>query len=100
MFKWLTVIRNLSKEESYIEKQEQQILEQYCMNSKKTNHIGIVICLYTGLRIGELLALTWDDIDFENGILNIDKEAYKVKENGIWRTIIDNKIFNSYYSYS
>lgn len=71
------------------EKQEQQILEQYCMNSKKTNHIGIVICLYTGLRIGELLALTWDDIDFENGILNIDKEAYKVKENGIWRTIID-----------
>lgn len=25
MFKWLTIIRNLSKEENYIEKQEQQI---------------------------------------------------------------------------
>ena len=26
--------------------------------------MGVVFCLYTGLRIGELLALTWADIDF------------------------------------
>lgn len=59
------------------------------MNSKKQNHIGIVICLYTGLRIGELLALTWDDIDFANGLMKVDKEAYKIKQNGVWHTIID-----------
>ena len=40
------------------ERQEQQKIEQFCLNSKKANHIGIIICLYTGLRIGELLALT------------------------------------------
>lgn len=71
------------------EKQEQQKIEQYCLNSKKQNHIGIVICLYTGLRIGELLALTWDDIDFANGLMKVDKEAYKIKQNGVWHTIID-----------
>ena len=71
------------------EKQEQQKLEQFCLNSKKANHIGIVICLYTGLRIGELLALTWDDIDFANGIMKVDKEAYRNKQNGEWHTIID-----------
>ena len=71
------------------EKQEQQLLEQYCMNSKKANHIGIVICLYTGLRIGELLSLTWEDIDFEKGLLNVNKEAYRLKQNGEWHTIID-----------
>ena len=70
-------------------KQEQQKIEQYCLNSKKQNHIGIVICLYTGLRIGELLALTWDDIDFANGLMKVDKEAYKIKQNGVWHTIID-----------
>ena len=71
------------------EKQEQQLLEQYCMNSKKANHMGIVICLYTGLRIGELLSLTWEDIDFEKGLLKVNKEAYRLKQNGEWHTIID-----------
>lgn len=71
------------------EKHEQQKLEQFCLNSKKANHIGIVICLYTGLRIGELLALAWDDIDFANGLMKVDKEAYRNKQNGQWHTIID-----------
>lgn len=71
------------------EKHEQQKLEQFCLNSKKANHIGIVICLYTGLRIGELLALAWDDIDFANGLMRVDKEAYRNKQNGQWYTIID-----------
>lgn len=29
--------------------------------------------IYTGCRIGELTSLTWNDIDFEKGELNIDK---------------------------
>ncbi|WP_053416213.1 site-specific integrase [Viridibacillus arvi] len=28
---------------------------------------------FTGMRIGEALALTWQDVDFENGIININK---------------------------
>lgn len=71
------------------EKQDQQKIEQYCLNSKKFNHFGIVLCLYTGLRIGELLAPTWDDIDFTNGLMKVDKEAYRYKQNGVWHTIID-----------
>lgn len=71
------------------EKQQQQKLEQFCLYSKKPNYIGIIICLYTGLRIGELLALTWDDIDFANGLMKVDKETYRNKQNGQWNTIID-----------
>ena len=33
--------------------------------------IGIVLCLYTGMRIGELLSLEWQDIDFMKGIITI-----------------------------
>lgn len=31
---------------------------------------------YSGMRKGELLALTWGDIDFENNIINVDKTEY------------------------
>lgn len=50
---------------------------------------GIVICLYTGLRIGELLALTWSDIDFEKRILNVSKTCYDGKADGKIVRIID-----------
>lgn len=35
--------------------------------------------LQTGIRSGELLALTWDDVDFENRTLNIDKSLTYIK---------------------
>lgn len=44
---------------------------------------GIILALYTGLRIGELLALEWDDVDFSKGELTISKTCYDGRdENG------------------
>lgn len=37
----------------------------------KYEDIGILISLYTGLRIGEICALKWENIDFENNIMYI-----------------------------
>lgn len=33
--------------------------------------------IYTGMRRGELLALTWQDINFKDNTINIDKQLYK-----------------------
>lgn len=71
------------------EKGEQEKLEEYCLNSKKHNHFGIILCLYSGIRLGELLALTWSDIDFQNRILSITKTAYKTKLNGVAQIVVD-----------
>ena len=57
------------KEVSCFSLAEQKKIEQAALSSKKRKFIGIVICLYSGLRIGELLALTWADIDFTKGTL-------------------------------
>lgn len=35
--------------------------------------------LATGLRRGELMALQWDDLDFDTGVLNVNKQVYDVK---------------------
>lgn len=62
---------------------EQIIIEQYIDDNSKTNKLyGIIICLYTGIRIGELLALTWNDIDFENRIIFINKSCHDKRIDG------------------
>ena len=55
---------------------EQKAIERYVLNGKKPKMTGIVICLYTGLRIGELLALEWSDIDFEKQVLTVSKSCH------------------------
>ena len=55
---------------------EQKKIENYILNSGKDKLLGIVLCLYTGLRIGELLALTWDDIEFGKGLLFVSKTCH------------------------
>ncbi len=64
--------------------QEQGKIVNEVLSCGKPHLIGIVISLYTGLRIGELLALTWDDIDFEKGMLSVNKSCYDGK-NGLGR---------------
>ena len=61
------------KEVSCFSLAEQKKIEQAALSNKKRKFIGIVICLYSGLRIGELLALTWSDIDFTKGTLAVNK---------------------------
>ena len=56
--------------------QEQKKIETYVLCCKKDKLFGVVLCLYTGLRIGELLALTWSDIDFGKGLLFVSKTCH------------------------
>ena len=41
-------------------------------------NLGIYICLSTGIRIGEICALTWDDLDVENGIIHVRKTIQRI----------------------
>ena len=55
---------------------EQKKIEQYIIEKGKIKLYGIILCLYTGLRIGELLALEWSDIDFSKGELSVSKTCH------------------------
>jgi integrase len=43
-----------------------------CINNEESI-VAFSILYYTGMRSGELLALTWSDIDLENGTITINK---------------------------
>lgn len=55
---------------------EQKMIEQAVLTDKRDKMIGILICLYTGLRVGELLALEWSDIDFTKNELSVNKTCH------------------------
>ncbi len=62
---------------------EQKRIEQAVLSDKRQKMFGIVLCLYTGLRIGELLALEWTDVDFDKNMLYVNKSCHYGKgENG------------------
>ena len=70
--------------------QEEQIkIEKYISGSKKTKLTGILLCLYTGLRIGELIALAWSDIDFKEGTLSVAKSCHDGWKDGAYQKIIE-----------
>lgn len=77
------------KEVQALTRDEQKTIEEYCLKHNKSNYLGIIICLYTGIRLGELLALTWEDINFEDKLLYIKKTSYTSKVNGKNQIIID-----------
>lgn len=51
----------------------QKILMRYLVTNMNQKNLGILICLFTGMRIGEICALQWKDIDLKMGMLVVRK---------------------------
>ncbi len=65
----------------YLTKNEQERLEQYLKTKKDIRTIGLLICLYTGIRLGEICGLKWQDIDFGNKSICINRTVQRIKNN-------------------
>lgn len=58
---------------------EQKTLEDAVLNSEHYLSIAIILALYTGLRLGEVCALQWKDIDLSNAILRVTSNLQRIK---------------------
>jgi len=58
---------------------EQKSLEHSAKASDDINYIGITLCLYIGIRIGELCGLLWKDVDFENQSIHVRRTIQRIK---------------------
>ena len=54
--------------------QEQRVFEDFLSQQGQYNHWYpiFIIMLYTGMRVGEITGLRWDDIDLEEGTINVN----------------------------
>lgn len=62
-----------------LDSSELQKLENGLSTDTSLESLGIMISLYTGLRIGEICALRWCDIDLKNRILYVKHTIARVK---------------------
>jgi len=67
-----------SKSKEVLTASEFDTLIDYFKGSSKYLHL--MIGFYTGCRIGEATALTWDDVDFKEQTLNLVKTSYYAKK--------------------
>lgn len=56
----------------------QKCIMKYVQDHFTFPNLGIYICLSAGLRIGEVCALTWDDIDTERGVIRVSKTIQRI----------------------
>lgn len=61
-----------------LSKAQQKKIMNYIKEHFSFKNLGIYICLSSGMRIGEICALTWKDIDTENGIIHIRKTLQRI----------------------
>ena len=68
----------IKKETETFSDYEQKALFHTLNNVQNFTTTGIKLAVYTGIRIGELCALQWKDIDFEHGILKVTKTVQRI----------------------
>lgn len=56
----------------------QKKIMSYIESNFTFKNLGILICLSTGMRIGEICALTWNDADADNGIIRVRKTLQRI----------------------
>lgn len=59
-------------------KEQQSQLVKYLLSNMSMTSLCILLSLYTGLRVGEVCGLMWDDIDFEKGILTVRRTVQRI----------------------
>ncbi|WP_341540169.1 site-specific integrase [Hydrogenispora ethanolica] len=58
---------------------EQRLVENAALDFGDRRELGILLCFYTGIRLGELCALKWSDIDMEAGTMSIMRTVSRTK---------------------
>lgn len=90
-YKGLNIVLELPKNKRHLletlNKQEINFIIEKLIDSNDVREFAIILVLYTGLRIGELCALKWKNIDLENKLIYIDTTLTRIKS--------DNDIFST-----
>ena len=77
------------KRKSYDDEQTKILLEnleQLSIEDTKYK-VAIILTVFTGVRLGELMGLEWQDIDFKNGIICINRSSQYLADLGVFTKV-------------
>ena len=77
------------KRKSYDDEQTKILLEnleQLSIEDTKYK-VAIILTVFTGVRLGELMGLEWQDVDFKNGILSINRSSQYLADMGVFTKV-------------
>ena len=63
-------------------------LAHHIVDEPDLTGLGILLALNSGLRLGELCALRWSDIDLHAGFLRVEREVQRLYEKGCTKLIV------------
>lgn len=72
-------VKSNTKPMRILSKKEQERLCRYVLSNPDPYNIGILLCLFTGVRVGELCALRWEDISFTEQTLHVSRTLQRVQ---------------------
>lgn len=58
---------------------DQKRLSSYLINNIDNINLGILICLYTGIRLGEMCALKFNDISLSENVIHVNKTMQRIQ---------------------
>ncbi len=61
-----------------LSKTDQKKIMNYIQEHFTFRNLGVYICLSAGMRIGEICALTWEDVDTDNGIISVNRTIQRI----------------------
>lgn len=74
------------KRRSYDDEQTKILLENLeLLSIEDTKYkVAIILTIFTGVRLGELMGLEWQDVDFKNRIININRSSQYLSDMGVF----------------
>ena len=77
------------KRRSYDDEQTKILLENLeLLPSEDTKYkVAIILTVFTGVRLGELMGLEWTDVDFKNGIISINRSSQYLSDMGVFTKV-------------
>lgn len=91
-FDFIAVPKVHTEELRVLSKQEKNKLEKYCKKNNTLRDIGILICLNTGLRIGEICALKWNCIDLDRHCIKVKRTMQRIYNKDDKKSIVKEDI--------
>lgn len=83
-----TMPKTQQKKIEILNTEERICLQNYLVHNESRTNAAVLLCMFTGLRVGELCGLTWGDINLDENIISVNRTVQRVNRCGFSEIVI------------